>query len=109
MKTFKNKKKHKSNVACNPDFKLLVALSVPRSAVLAYFQPAGASRSRHQGEESKKQHYFHGAMGNRLFGHSLYRVFWDSSKKWCTPRLSLLKWKESLGATGKSSFQGSLL
>jgi hypothetical protein len=34
---------------CNPDFKLLVALSVPRSAFLAYFQPAGASRRPKRG------------------------------------------------------------
>jgi hypothetical protein len=40
---------------CNPDFKLLVALGVPRSAFLADFQPAGASNSL-PGLKSKKTH-----------------------------------------------------
>jgi hypothetical protein len=47
-KNWENKKhfkKQKNNVACIPDSGLLVVLSVPRSACLAYFQPAGASRS----------------------------------------------------------------
>jgi hypothetical protein len=42
---FKTVKKQKHNLACIPDFKLLVALSVPRSGFLAEFQPAGASNS----------------------------------------------------------------
>jgi hypothetical protein len=45
-KTFKKQEQiHKHNLVCKPDFKPLVALSVPRGAFLAYFQPAGASRS----------------------------------------------------------------
>jgi hypothetical protein len=43
QKTKAKKQKHK--VACNPDSGRAVALSVPRNAFLAYFQPAGASRS----------------------------------------------------------------
>jgi hypothetical protein len=39
---------------CNPDFSLLVALGVPRSAFLACFQPAGASR-RPTGGDAKIQ------------------------------------------------------
>jgi hypothetical protein len=56
-KSYKTKK-HSNNVACNPDFKLLVALSAPRSAFLADFQPAGASRRPTRGEmpESTKKH-----------------------------------------------------
>jgi hypothetical protein len=49
----KTVKKQKHNLACNPDFSLLVALSVPRSAFLADFQPAGASR-RPDASKSKK-------------------------------------------------------
>jgi hypothetical protein len=41
----KTVEKQKHNLACHPDFKLLVVLSVPRSAFLASFQPAGASKS----------------------------------------------------------------
>jgi hypothetical protein len=38
----KKTKKHKNHAVRNPDFKLLVALGVPRSAFLAYSQPAGS-------------------------------------------------------------------
>jgi hypothetical protein len=44
-KHFKNILKTKNKLACNPDFKLPVVLSAPRSAFLAYFQPPGASKS----------------------------------------------------------------
>jgi hypothetical protein len=44
----------KKHVVCNPDSGLLVALTVPRSAFLAYFQPAGASRSL-EGSNSEKR------------------------------------------------------
>jgi hypothetical protein len=49
----KTLKKQKNKLACNPDSGLLVVLSVPRSAFLAYFQPAGASRSP-PGSKSEK-------------------------------------------------------
>jgi hypothetical protein len=52
LKTFKKQNK---KLACNPDFKLLVALGAPRSAFLAYFQPAGASNSL-PGLKSNKKH-----------------------------------------------------
>jgi hypothetical protein len=54
----KTSKKQKHNLACIPDFKLLVVFSVPRSAFLAYFQPAGASRSL-QGSKSEKAEKTH--------------------------------------------------
>jgi hypothetical protein len=44
-KTKKKKKNNKNHVVCKPDFKLPVALSAPRSACLADFQPPGASNS----------------------------------------------------------------
>jgi hypothetical protein len=50
----KNIKKQKNKVACNPDLGRAVVLSVPRSASLAYFQPAGASR-RPDASRSKKE------------------------------------------------------
>jgi hypothetical protein len=50
---FKNINNNKNNVACNPDLGRAVVLSVPRSAFLAYFQPAGASR-RPDASKSKK-------------------------------------------------------
>jgi hypothetical protein len=38
----KTRKTHKNNLACNPDFKLLVALSLPRSGFLAIFSACGS-------------------------------------------------------------------
>jgi hypothetical protein len=52
---FKNKKQ-KNNLACNADLGLAVVLSAPRTAFLAYFQPAGASRSP-QRSRSRNQHF----------------------------------------------------
>jgi hypothetical protein len=57
---FKTIKQQRHHLACIPDFKLLVALGVPRcSAFLAYFQPAGASGSL-QGSTSKKKRHVDG-------------------------------------------------
>jgi hypothetical protein len=42
MKTLQEQK---NKLACNPDLGPAVALSAPRSASLAHFQPPGASRS----------------------------------------------------------------
>jgi hypothetical protein len=52
----KHKQQQNNNLACNADSGRAVVLSLPRSAFLAYFQPAGASRSL-QGSNSKKQHF----------------------------------------------------
>jgi hypothetical protein len=61
----KTVKKQKHNLACNPDFSLLVALSVPRSAFLAYFQPAGASRRPKRGNPHKNLYVYIGHGGYR--------------------------------------------
>jgi hypothetical protein len=89
---------------CNPDFKLLVALSAPRSGFLPSFQPPGASGSP-PGLKSKKDKktstktpidicIYIGAWGGiyRVSGSFLVfsGYFWIPSKKWF-PRLSLLK------------------
>jgi hypothetical protein len=44
-----------TKLACSPDFKLLVALGAPRSALLADFQPPGASKRASLGSKSKKR------------------------------------------------------
>jgi hypothetical protein len=49
-KHIENYQKQKNNVACNPDSGRAVVLSVPRSAFLAYVQPAGASRRPNRGD-----------------------------------------------------------
>jgi hypothetical protein len=71
----KQKQKNtKTHVACNADSGAAVALSVPRSAFLADFQPAGASRRPNRGNAKlpTKKHppcnppwhvYVHGCMG----------------------------------------------
>jgi hypothetical protein len=89
-------KKHKNHVVCNPDSGLLVALGVPRSAFLANFQPAGASRSP-PGLKSKKNIKTNGCVGIYVYIYVHIRIgidFWNASKKWF-PRLSTKV--ESLG------------
>jgi hypothetical protein len=57
-KTLHKNEKTKTSSICNADSGLLVALSVPRSAFLADFQPAGASRSL-QGSKLEKRGHSH--------------------------------------------------
>ena len=54
---YKNNKttKTKNNVACKADSGLLVVFSAPRSVFLAYFQPAGASRSLQSSRSTKTE------------------------------------------------------
>ena len=89
----KHKKQQKTNVACNADSGAAVALSAPRSAILAYFQPAGASGSL-QGSQSKTEK-FPRNINNVMVHVGIY--------------VHGLRHGDYIGILRKSSFQGSLL
>jgi hypothetical protein len=76
---FKKSKTTKSNLAGIPEFKLLVALSVPRGAFLACVQPPGASRrppkARKCQNPEKKQNTCNTGMGNRVSNKSIFLEF----------------------------------
>jgi hypothetical protein len=81
------KQKNKKQV-CNPDFRLLVALGVPRSGFLAYFQPAGASTSlgnsmlplfqEKRTKTTTRMHIFHSSGPPPVYGES-FSFIWVPS------------------------------